>query len=56
MFAVCSSEIYEWRRLRYDYEFLVDHTAMEDSGMNVNIDMTIAMECKCKIWSGVANI
>lgn len=40
------SEIYEWRRLRYDYEFLVDHTTMKDSGMNVNIDLTIAMECK----------
>jgi endoplasmic reticulum-Golgi intermediate compartment protein 2 len=39
------SEIYEWRKLRYEYEFLVDQTPSSGQ-LNVNIDMTIAMECK----------
>jgi hypothetical protein len=30
---------------RYEYEFLVDQTS-NSQGLDVNIDMTLAMECK----------
>lgn len=37
------SEIYEWRRSRINYEFLVDQTLSVD--FDVNIDVTVAMNC-----------
>lgn len=45
---ISRSEIYEWRRLRYSYEFIVDHDLPETAGLDVNMDITIAMECKCR--------
>ncbi|KAJ3350129.1 hypothetical protein HDU91_006291 [Kappamyces sp. JEL0680] len=45
MLLTTSTEVYEWRRLRFSYEFLVD-LAGGPGEMNVNVDMTVAMECK----------
>lgn len=40
------AEIYAWRMLEYKYEFLVDQNHLNQ--MDVNLDITIAMDCKCK--------
>ncbi|KAI8918695.1 endoplasmic reticulum vesicle transporter-domain-containing protein [Entophlyctis helioformis] len=43
---LAGSEIWRWRTIHQKYEFLVDQTRSHEHELQVNVDLTIAMDCK----------
>ncbi|KAG5456196.1 MAG: endoplasmic reticulum-golgi intermediate compartment-domain-containing protein [Olpidium bornovanus] len=52
LLVLAMSEFADYRRLEQKYEFLVDQSTGSSSAaskLQVNIDMTIAMKCECRL-------
>ncbi|KAL2915427.1 hypothetical protein HK105_205043 [Polyrhizophydium stewartii] len=46
LLVLASSEVYRWRSIDQKYEFLVDQTRSHEHALQINVDVTIAMDCK----------
>jgi hypothetical protein len=40
-------QLIQYRSIQHKYEFLVDQSRSQNLGLVINVDVTVAMECKC---------
>jgi hypothetical protein len=45
---LAASEFYRWGTINQKFEFLVDQTRSHQHELQINIDLTIAMNCECR--------
>ncbi|EGF81798.1 hypothetical protein BATDEDRAFT_86854 [Batrachochytrium dendrobatidis JAM81] len=45
VYLACT-EIYRWRSIDQRYDFIVDQTRSHEHSLQINVDLTIAMDCK----------
>lgn len=47
--VLLSIEVYNWRTIHQKFEFIVDETRTTDRQFQINVDITVAMDCACKV-------